>query len=131
MKIKDWNLGKDLAPKRGNKTDYSTISGLDNLAQAIKIRLLAARGSYTRLGHPSFGSRLHELVGELNNEINLKLAEHFVKEALTMEKRIKAINKVKAEKNSHNREIIDIRINVSVSESPGELNLVVPFYWGA
>ena len=43
--------------------DLDTVSGRTNMAQAIVNRLLTRRGELSKLGHPDYGSRLHELVG--------------------------------------------------------------------
>ena len=47
--------------------DLRTVDGRDNLAQAVINRLLTRQGELAALGHPRYGSRLHELIGEPNN----------------------------------------------------------------
>src|SRR5947209_14155752 len=49
-----------------NRLDLQVVSGTDNLAQAVLMRLLTPRGELAALGHPEYGSRLHELVGRQN-----------------------------------------------------------------
>lgn len=68
--------------------DLATRTGLANLAQAIVNRLLTRQGELTELGHPDYGSRLHELVGELNNRRARILAEMYIREALAQEGRV-------------------------------------------
>lgn len=68
--------------------DLATRTGLSNLAQAIVNRLLTRQGELAELGHPDYGSRLHELVGELNNRRARILAEMYIREALAQESRV-------------------------------------------
>lgn len=77
------------APARPTRTlDLATIAGRDNLAQAIIMRLLTPRGELAPLGHPEYGSRLHELVGRENTETTRNLVKLFTLEALQHEPRI-------------------------------------------
>jgi phage baseplate assembly protein W len=82
--------------------DLSRSSGLDNLRQAIEIRLLTPKGELTALGHAEYGSRLPDLVGKPNTETNRNLAKLYVIEALKQESRIQKI------------------VSVEVSAAPGE-----------
>jgi phage baseplate assembly protein W len=82
--------------------DVSRSSGRDNLRQAIEIRLLTPKGELAALGHPDYGSRLPELVGQPNTETTRNLAKLFVIEALKQERRIQKI------------------VSVDVSAAPGE-----------
>jgi phage baseplate assembly protein W len=47
-----------------------TLQRVDNLKQALLLRFLTPTGELALLGHPDYGSRLSELIGELNNETN-------------------------------------------------------------
>src|SRR5438874_13533421 len=70
------------APNRSDVlTDFSTISGRDNLGQAVIIRLLTPTGELALLGHPEFGSRLHELIGRQNTSTNRNLVKLFILES--------------------------------------------------
>lgn len=82
--------------------DFVTLSGRDNLAQAVVMRLLTPRGELAALAHPDYGSRLPELIGTQRSETTRNLAKLFVIEALKQERRIKKI------------------INVTVADQPGE-----------
>jgi phage baseplate assembly protein W len=68
--------------------DLRVVSGEENLAQAIMMRLLTPRGELSALGHPEYGSRLHELIGRPNTETSRNLAKLFILESLKMEPRI-------------------------------------------
>jgi phage baseplate assembly protein W len=69
--------------------DLGRVDGRANLAQALILRLITPRGSLAQLGHPSYGSRLVSLVGELNNETTRNLARLYTLEALAEEPRVK------------------------------------------
>lgn len=79
------------APGRpGRLLDLDVVDGRDNLAQAVIIRLLTPLGELAPLGHPEYGSRLHELIGRENTETTRNLVKLFILEALQLEPRIQA-----------------------------------------
>lgn len=80
--------GIDLISERG---DIKLVNGQANLAQAILNRLLTRQGELTGLGHPDYGSRLYQLVGEVNNRRTQALAELYIRESLANEPRIREI----------------------------------------
>ena len=86
--------------------DLARSSDLDNLRQAIEIRLLTPKGELAPLGHADFGSRLPDLIGRPNTETNRNLAKLYVIEALKQERRIQKI------------------VAVDVSPAPGERHLI-------
>lgn len=86
--------------------DLSVSSDLDNLRQAIEIRLLTPRGELAPLGHAEYGSRLPDLIGRPNTETNRNLAKLYVIEALKQERRIEKI------------------VTVDVTPAPGERHLI-------
>lgn len=65
-----------------------TVSGLDNLAQALKLRLLIPRGELAQLGHPDYGSRVAEMIGETLDRPNLELLRRYVRKALKSDPRV-------------------------------------------
>jgi phage baseplate assembly protein W len=75
-------------------TDMVTVSGRDNLAQAIMLRLLTARGELRQLAHPDYGSRLHELIGRPNTENTRNLVKLYILEALQQEPRVARVVKL-------------------------------------
>lgn len=79
---------------KGLMLDLAIASGRDNLAQAIIMRLLTPRGELTALGHPQYGSRLHELVGDVNTETKRNLVRLYILETLQREPRIAEIENV-------------------------------------
>lgn len=76
---------------KGMMVDLSTAGGRENLAQAVIIRLLTPRGELAALGHPQYGSRLHELVGDANTETKRNLVRLYILETLQREPRIEEV----------------------------------------
>jgi len=125
------NPGNDLlTTERGErrKVDLKTVAGADNLKQALLLRFLTPVGELTLLGHPDYGSRLFELIGELNNETNRNRAKLFVLQALQAEPRVKEIRDVKVTQNKSDRTRIDIETTLLTVDSDTLLNLVFPFF---
>jgi phage baseplate assembly protein W len=75
-------------------SDLATVSGRDNLAQALTLRLLISRGELDGLGHPRYGSRIHELIGEPMDAANLELLRRHVRRALLDDPRVDAVPRV-------------------------------------
>lgn len=71
--------------------DLATAFGIDNLIQALKMRLLVSRGELARLAHPRYGSRVHELIGEPLDRQNLELLRRYVRQAILSDPRVAAI----------------------------------------
>jgi phage baseplate assembly protein W len=76
--------------RTGRVRDLDVVSGRSNLAQAVVMRLLTPRGELEPLGHPEYGSRLHELIGRENTDTTRNLVKLFILEALQREPRIEA-----------------------------------------
>lgn len=68
-------------------TDLATLTGRQNLAQSLILRLLTPLGTLGPLGHPGYGSRLGELVGRSNDPGARFLARRYVLEAMAQESR--------------------------------------------
>lgn len=64
------------------------LTGRHNLGQALVLRMLTPRGELAGLGHSTYGSRLHELIGQNKNESSRALCKAFVLEVLTQEPRV-------------------------------------------
>lgn len=92
--------------------DFGTVSGRDNLGQALTVRLLTPKGELTALGHPDYGSRLHEVIGATNSASTRNLAKLFVIEALKQERRVEKIVRVDVTPHPVNRFLILIAIEV-------------------
>ncbi|WP_019600797.1 hypothetical protein [Teredinibacter turnerae] len=92
--------------------DMATISDRDNLGQAIIIRLLTPRGELAALGHPQYGSRLHEIAGRTNTASTRDLARLYILESLQQEVRIDTIESVAITPSPGRRSSIDVSIGV-------------------
>lgn len=76
---------------QGQVTDFDTVEGPANLAQAVVMRLLTPRGELAALGHANYGSRLHELIGQRNVATNLDLIRLYILESLAQEPRLEQV----------------------------------------
>lgn len=127
----DRHRGHDLSTTRKIETgqiDLETLSGADNLKQALLLRFLTPMGELALLGHPKYGSRLFELIGELNTQTNRNRAKMFVLQALGEESRVKEVSSVNVTSNRANPNQIDIKIRLILIGSDTPLNLVFPFF---
>ncbi|HET6230382.1 MAG TPA: hypothetical protein VFE05_09975 [Longimicrobiaceae bacterium] len=107
--------------------DLDTWAGVPNLIQALLLRLLTFRGELAELGHPAYGSRLHELIGELNTETVRNRAKLFVLQALQDEPRIRRIVSVTAVQSPRARDQVDIHLELEAVEMDGEVRVTLPF----
>ena len=80
--------GKGGLRQRGEVRDLGPVSGRENLAQALVLRLLTRQGALAPLGHPDYGCRLTELIGRLNDVPTRNLARLFTLQALRQEPRV-------------------------------------------
>lgn len=125
------NPGNDLNLRRRQESgadDLDILARVENLSQALLLRFLTEVGELKLLGHPDYGSRLYELIGELNNETNRNRAKLFVLEALQAEPRVKEIRSVIVTQNRADRTRMDISVSLLPVDSDSVLNLVFPFF---
>ncbi|MDQ4026088.1 MAG: hypothetical protein M3217_11475 [Actinomycetota bacterium] len=109
--------------------DLATLAGTDNLVQALVLRLLTPAGDLAQLGHPAYGSRLHELIGELNTATNRNLVKMFALQALTAEPRVKEVISLDVVQARDDRTRVDVKASLATIEGPAPLNLVFPFFF--
>jgi phage baseplate assembly protein W len=110
------------------QVDLELLSAADNLIQALLLRFLTPVGELAALGHPDYGSRLFELLGELNTETNRNRAKLFVLQALAAEPRVKKVTAVNVTQNRADRTRMDIKISLIPIDSDTPINLVFPFF---
>lgn len=79
-----------LAEAATEALDLEVVSGRENLAQALVLRLLTPVGSLTALGHAGYGSRLQELIGRGKDDATRNMARVFVLEAVAAEPRVRS-----------------------------------------
>lgn len=111
-----------------SKNDLATLSNVENLQQALLLRFLTPMGELAHLGHSKYGSRLFELIGELNTETNRNRAKLYVLQALAEEPRVKEVHSVRVTTNRADPNQIDIDIWLLPIDSDTALNLVFPFF---
>ena len=114
--------GKDLAVSNG---DLVLVENIDNLVQALSLRLSSQRGILTQLGHPGYGSRLLEAIGTLNTEANLRGVENLLREAILQEPRVQKIESLTIRTHPAQPGAIDIEVSVLPIREQVPLNLVV------
>lgn len=68
--------------------DLELVDGRECIAQALLLRLLTPVGALAALGHTSYGSRLHELIGERKTPALRNLCRTYVLEAVAQEPRV-------------------------------------------
>ncbi|MBM3291596.1 GPW/gp25 family protein [Candidatus Bathyarchaeota archaeon] len=108
--------------------DLDVVSGDFNLGQSLINKLRTSRGELGNLGHRIYGSRLHELIGEPNNERTKELIRSYVREALLQDPRIREITYLSLETYKDNLNRIDIKATITPITGTSLLNIVFPFY---
>ncbi|MCE8426291.1 MAG: GPW/gp25 family protein [Candidatus Methanoperedens sp.] len=119
-------LGADLLVNK--KGDLQTASGRENLGQAILHRLLTRKGELGDIGHPDYGSRLHELIGEPNNERTRELVRLYAKECISQEPRVQDIKSLTVSVQKGNQHVVFLDVTVLPIKSNVPMNVVFPFY---
>ena len=92
--------------------DFVPRDGLENLAQAVILRLLTPRGELADLGHPEYGSRVHELIGQENNTVKRNLLKLFILEALKFEARVESVAELVVAPSPGTRSTVDVLLRV-------------------
>lgn len=95
----------DIALDRGSP---DTVSGLDNLAQALTLRLLTEEGELVGLGHPRYGSQVRALVGEPLDRANLELLRRRVRQCLRRDPRVAEVVKVTVTPRAATPGVVDV-----------------------
>lgn len=130
----DRDRGRDLStrarPETGQR-DLEIVFGNENISQALLLRFLTAEGEMAALGHPNYGSRLHELIGEPNTEANRNLAKLYALRAVAREPRVEKVLRATVRQRADDRGGVDIEMQLKIVNSETPLNLVTPFFFNA
>jgi phage baseplate assembly protein W len=111
--------------------DIGTVGGVPAAVQFLVDRLKTQQGELADLGHPEYGSRHHELIGQPNNVRTQNLIKVYVLEALAQEPRIEQVLSAAVyATSSPPRDTVQIDLTVQLIGQPNPLNLVVPFSLG-
>jgi len=126
-RYEDVDLHTERTRVRGTSTqDLHTVDGIDNAVRAVIHRLKTVRGELADLGHPDYGSRHHELIGQPNNDHNRSLVKLYILQALAMEPRIEKIHKAVLVAQPQ-RDTVAIELTLSFIGRPVPTDLVIPF----
>ncbi|WP_287263203.1 GPW/gp25 family protein [Moorena sp. SIO3A5] len=120
---------RQLVDLKSVNRDLATATGLDNLAQAILNRLYTRKGELAALGHPNYGSRLHLLVGQQNNNRLRSLANLYIRECLAQEPRIEEIKAIDFEPPSRQQRytlVATVVLKAVGQETPLTLSFSLP-----
>jgi phage baseplate assembly protein W len=124
----------DLQSVRNNTVSPRTFdlelqTGMANLTQSLIVRLMTEKGELTALGHPNYGSRHHQLIGEPNTESNRNLVKLYMIECIKQEPRVAAILQISVQQGVGliNRDKVDVVMTLQVKGVSDPLNLVIPF----
>jgi phage baseplate assembly protein W len=112
------------------KRDLATLTGKENLEQALLMRFLTRAGELTVLGHSDYGSRLFQLIGELNNDANRNRAKLYVLQALEAESRVKEVVSVEVTPDPRVRTQINIVATLVAIDNNTPLTVAFPFLLG-
>lgn len=88
--------------------DLETVSGLENLVQALTLRLLVDRGELAGLSHPRYGSRIRDLIGEPLDRPNLELLRRYVRQELLRDPRVEEVLQVTVTPHDARRDGVDV-----------------------
>jgi phage baseplate assembly protein W len=107
-------------------TDLAVVAGIPAAQQLFVNRLKTHRGELAPLGHPEYGSRHHELIGQPNVPRTRALVTLHVLECLSHEPRIRRVVRCEVTPGPR-RDEVRIELQVEVAGEPGTTVLVVPF----
>ena len=110
---------------RDESVDLAATDGVSTLRQALVMRLLTPRGSLRELGHASYGSRLHELVGESDSETLRARARAFVIQAIRQEQRAKLADVVVTRPTASEPDTLRIAVDVYARDLDERFGLVL------
>ncbi len=116
----DW---RSVPRQKGLWQDFGVIESKDNLGQAVMMRLLTPCGELEALGHPEYGSRLHELIGSPNNPVHRNLVKLYILESLAQEPRIQKIIRVVVDPAPGTRDRVNVLIQVLPVAATGLLTI--------
>jgi phage baseplate assembly protein W len=112
---------------RNGAGDLDLARGNDNIIQALTLRLRVRRGELDRLGWPAYGSQLHELIGEPNNErMHVRLMA-YARSAIEDDPRVAEVSGISARIPRGERSLVRLEMEVHLIDQPNPLNMVFDF----
>ena len=129
--FEDADLASARQPGRANARDLEVAGGIEAMTQALANRLKTRKGELAALGHPDYGSRHHELLGQPNVQRTRDLIKLYVLQALAAEPRIeKVLTATVVPDQNPPRDTVRITLALQIIGASTPLNLVVPFSLG-
>lgn len=115
------DVGADLAP--GPAGDLRLADGDQTVTQALAMRLRVRRGELAALGEPAYGSRLHELIGEPNNDRTRLLLAGYARAAIEEDPRVAQVRSATATAIPGERDTVRLSLDVLLIDQPTPLTL--------
>lgn len=125
LKLRFDQTGADLVA--AFEGDFDTVADEDNLAQAIIARLATDEGELYDIGHADYGSRLHDVIGEVNNATTRQRIKAKVEECLVQETRIKQVANINVLPDPDDPHAVDIEIAIVPIKGSDYLTVSFPF----
>jgi phage baseplate assembly protein W len=97
---------------------------VDDISQALRLRLTVARGELAPLGWPDYGSRLHELIGQPSVSRTHARLMALAREAVEADPRVVAVDDIVASVPPGDRDVVRLEMQVALITEPTPLNLV-------
>ena len=115
LRLRFANGTADIEPGEGER---GLVRGLDNLVQALTLRLLIDRGELSGLGHPRYGTRIRDLLGQTMDRANLELLRRYVRRSLLDDPRVAEVVQVAVQ--PHPAEPGAVQVTATVRAVSGE-----------
>jgi len=107
-------------------TGATTVSGKDNLIQALTMRLIVYRGHLEQLGHQRYGSRVADLIGEPMDRANLDLLRRYVRQAIKEDPRVDEVMQLSVTARPDVPGAVDVRARIkAITGEAVELGLAL------
>ena len=106
--------------------DLEIAHGNDNIIQALTMRLKVRKGELALLGWPTYGSRLHELIGEPNNTRTHVILMAHARNAIEQDPRVAEVREVRTQVLQGERSVVRVIMDILLINEPNPVNLVFP-----
>jgi phage baseplate assembly protein W len=123
----------DVIQRPGHGYPVLDLAVAERTVQATQMlvnRLMTRAGELAPLGHPEYGSRHHELIGEPNTDRTRNLVKTYVLQALRHEPRIARVERCTVTAGDRPRDTVRIELTIRLIDLDDPLNLVVSFALG-